>query len=266
LKNILDSLEEVPDRRLEASHITRENYLSQVKNLKQHPHPQAHGPKKPRITGRRSWVSRFAAISAVMLIFLSGLGGTVYAAQASGPDDILYGIKTLTEEIQLGLESDLEDKLDLYISFASRRLQEIQDQIDAGQEVSEKALALLDKYTQKMIEQAAKLDEKGLNKALLQIEENLRKQNQMMTELGKEHPQGGSPDLLNSQEKIRERIDLVGNGKDKPQEFKDKVNEQKEITNNPEEGNKDENNNSDKPRTTPEQKNNNNSGNGSGNK
>ncbi len=125
------------------------------------------------------------------------MGGTVYAAQASGPDDLLYGVKTLTEDIQVGLETDPQERLDLYTQFASRRLTEIQAQVDAGEEVSEKALALLEKHTQKMLEEAAQMGEQGLGNALRQIEQNLQKQNQMMAN-GEKHPQGGSPGLVES--------------------------------------------------------------------
>ena len=126
--------------------------------------------------------------------------------------------------------------MDLYSQFASRRLAEIQAQIDAGEEVSEKALALLEKHTQKMLQEAAKMGEQGLGNALRQIEQNLQKQNQMMAEMGKEHPQGGPPGLLKAQEKIRERLELVENGINEPQGFKENIREQKENSDNPGQG------------------------------
>ncbi len=264
LKKQLESLNNVPERDLQYSHASRENYLAQIKSLKPRPAVQSKPSRRTMANGRRTWVSRFAAVAAVLLVVLSSLGGTVYAAQASGPDDLLYGVKTFTEEIQVILETDPEDKLDLYVSFANRRLQEIQAQVGAGEPVSEKALALLDKHTQKMLEQAAKLDDKGFNNALSQIEENLEKQNQMMAEMGKEHPQGGAPGLLKAQEKIRERLELVENGKKEPQVFKDKVKEQKEKLDNPGQGIKEDNGNSNKPETPPGQENNNGNGQGDG--
>ncbi|MEJ2448946.1 MAG: DUF5667 domain-containing protein, partial [Anaerolineales bacterium] len=168
------------------SHTGRENYLAQVRNLEPR-QPRAHSAaRQPRTAPRRSWAARFATIAAIFLIALSSLGGTVYAAQAAGPDDLLYDVKTLTEEIQVSLESDPEEKLDLYVSFANRRLQEIQDQVAAGEEVSQKALDLLEKHTEKMLEQAANMGGIGLDRALAQIETNLQKQNQMMAEIGQE--------------------------------------------------------------------------------
>ncbi len=224
LKKKLNSLQDVPERGLQDSHASRENYLAQVRSLEPRSTTQSIPSRQAAASGRRPLAARFAAIAAVLLVVLSSLGGTVYAAQASGPDDLLYGVKTLTEEIQVSLESDPQDKLDLYVSFASRRLQEIQSQIAAGEVVSEKALALLEKHTQNMLEQASRMGEEGLNNALRQIEQNLQKQNQIMALMGQEHPQGSAPGLLKAQEKIRERLELIENGIKEPQGFKEKLN------------------------------------------
>ena len=262
LKKELEHLKDVPERGLQASHAGRENFLAQMRTMK----PRPVQAKKPVRTGRRrSWALRMASVIAVLALALGSIGGTAYAAQASGPDDLLYGVKILTEDIQVSLESDPEDKLDLYTQFASRRLTEIQAQVDAGEEVSEKALALLEKHTQKMLEEAAKIGEQGIGDALRQIEQNLQKQNQMMADLGKQHPQGSPPGLLKAQEKIRERLELVENGMKEPQGFRETIKEQKEKSDNPGQGKKDGSDNSNKPETPPGQEDKNNPGNGKGN-
>jgi hypothetical protein len=223
LKKSLESLQDVPERDLQAIHVGRENYLAQVRNLKPRKRVFRKSARQGVSPGRRGWVTRFAAIAAVILVALSGLGGTIYAAQAAQPDDLLYSVKTLTEEIQVQLEEDPEDKLDLYVSFANRRMQEIQTQASAGQLVSEKALALLEQHTRQMLEQAAKLSEFGMNKALRQIRENLQLQNQMMAELGKEYPQGFPPGLLQAEENIRQRLQLVENAIEEPEGFQEQM-------------------------------------------
>jgi len=258
----LQHLQDVPQRGLQASHSGRENYLAQVRTMK----PRPVQAKRPVQKGRRrSWALRMASVIAVLALALGSMGGTVYAAQASGPDDLLYGVKTLTEDIQVSLESDPQDRLDLYTQFASRRLTEIQAQIDAGEEVSEKALALLEKHTQKMLEEAAKMGEQGLGNALRQIEQNLQKQNQMMEEMGKQHPQGNPPGLLKAQENNRERLELVENGMKEPQGFKQTIKEQKENSDNPGQSKKDGEDNSNKPENPPGQENKDNPGNSQGN-
>lgn len=223
LKRMLESLQDVPERGLQASHAGREDYMAQVKSLNPRRAAARKAARQGKPFGRRAWVTRFAAITAVVIVALSSLGGTIYAAQAAQPNDLLYGVKTFTEQVQLMLEGDPEDKLDLYVAFANRRLEEIQNQIAAGEQVSEKALALLEQHTQKMMEQAAKLDETGMNRALHQIEENLQVQNQTMAELGKEQLEGSEPRLEKALETIRERLELVKHGIREPKGYRDQM-------------------------------------------
>jgi hypothetical protein len=265
LKKKLESLREVPERRLQRSLSGREDFLAFAKTRKPYQPPIEKRRRVNAKSSRRSWIPRLAGVLAAVLLALFSIGGTVYASQASLPDDLLYPVKILTEDIQVSLETDPEDKLDLHVSFASRRLQEIQAQVEAGEEVSEKALRLLDKHTQKMLQEAAQMGEQGLNNALRQIEENL--QNQMMEMLQKKHPHGGAPGLVKAQEKIRSRLELVENGIEEPKGFKENIH--KDGPDNPGQGNKNGNDNPNKPETPPglidKDKNEKNQGQGKGN-
>ena len=223
LEKMLNNLQEIPERDLQDSHAGRENYIAQIKSLNPRRVVSRKSARQGKPVGRQAWLTRFAAVAAVVLVALSSLGGTVYAAQAAQPDDLLYPVKTFTEELQVRLEGDPEDKLDLYVFFANRRLQEIQNQVAAGEQVSERALELLEQHTRQMLEQAAKLNEGAMERALRQIENNLQLQNQMMTQLGKEDSQGESQELLKAQEKIRERLELVKDGLKEPKGFRERM-------------------------------------------
>lgn len=245
LKKQLESLQETPERDFLQSHRGKEVFLAQAKSLKPRQAPKSHR----RVPRRRSWVPRLASILAILLIAFFSIGGTVYAAQGSLPDDLLYPVKTLTEDIQIGLESDPQDRLDLHASFANRRLAEIQAQVDAGEEVSEKALARLEKHTDKMLQEAAQLGEQGLENALTQIQQNLQKQNQIMGILQKQTPGHTEKGLNKAQENILERLQLVKNGIKEPQGFKEKMKEEK--SNQSENGNQKDKEKPDKPETPP---------------
>lgn len=226
LEKMLNSLQETPERGLQDSHAGRENYIAQVKSLKPGRAASRRTSRQRRPAGRQAWLTRFAAVAAVILVALTSLGGTVYAAQAALPDDLLYPVKTFTEEIQVRLEGDPEDKLDLYVSFANRRLQEIQIQLAAGDQVSEKALELLEQHTRNMLEQAAKLEEGAMQRALHQIENNLQLQHQMMSALGKDDAQGNSEEMEQAQERIRERLEMVKDGIKEPKSFRERMQNQ----------------------------------------
>ena len=223
LKKELEQLQEVPERGLQASHAAREKYLAQVRTMKPRPVQAIKAGRKAEGVRRGSWVSRFAAIAAVFLVALSSIGGTVYAAQASGPEDLLYGVKTLTEDIQVGLESDPGEKLDLIAFFADRRLAEIEAQAAAGEPISEKVLDRLEKHTQQMLNQAAQMGEGNIENALRQVQQSLELQNQVMTKLQKQTPGGGEPGLVKAQEEVQSRLRLVENGINEPQGFQEQM-------------------------------------------
>ena len=223
LKNQLNNLQEVPARDLQQSHIGKEKFLSQAKNIHPRQTPARTSKTRVGVPLRKSWVPRLATILTVVLFALTSIGGTVYAAQSSMPDDLLYPVKTFTEDIQVRLESDPEQRLDLYASFANRRLDEIEAQFLAGEEVSPKALARLEKLSEKMLQQAAQVGEQGLENALRQVQQALELQNQLMTKLQKQTPGPGEQGLVQAQEMINSRLQLVENGILEPQGFQEQM-------------------------------------------
>jgi len=247
LQKLLESLQEVPARDLQQKHIGREKFLSQAKNIQPRRTPTRASKTRVGTPLRKSWAPRMATILAVVFFALSSIGGTVYAAQDSMPDDLLYPVKTLTEDIRIGLESDPEERLNLYASFANRRMEEIEAQIQAGEEISPKALARLEKHSEMMLQQVAQVGEKGLENALMQVQQALEKQNQMMEKLQEQTPGPGENGLLIAQEKLQERLELVDNGLQEPQGFINTIKERKEKSDHPGQGN----GNSNKPETPP---------------
>ncbi len=232
LRKELEHLQHVPERGLQASHAGRENYLAQVRTMK----PRPVQTNKPVQTGkRRSWALRMASVIAVLALALGSIGGTVYAAQASLPDDLLYPVKTLTEDIQISLESDPQDRLDLYTQFANRRLNEIEAQAEAGEPISDIALDRLENHTHQMLKEAAQMGESYLENALRQVQVALELQNQVMTKLQKQTPGGGEPGLVKAQEEVQSRLRLVENGINEHQGFQEHM--QTENSDQPGKGN-----------------------------
>lgn len=90
-----------------------------------------------------------ANIVIVIILTLSAIGGgTVYAAQDSLPGDTLYPVKLGTEEIRMMLPGDDVAKAERALSFAGRRIEEIEalaengrlQDIDSGMQGYENAL------------------------------------------------------------------------------------------------------------------------------
>lgn len=95
-----------------------------------------HGNAVPVRYGVREWaeyfrvtigptvVRSFAGATAGIVLLLGGWMTSVNAASNSVPGDSLYGLKLITEQVQLRLAS-LEQRAVLHTEFAERRLQEV---------------------------------------------------------------------------------------------------------------------------------------------
>lgn len=101
---------------------------------------------KPR---RASWFSmqpRWAtAMTAVMLVFVLG-GGAVLAADSSMPGSPLYPLKILTENISLKLAGSDIEKAELSLTFADRRVEEINYLIENDKLTEKNMEATADRY------------------------------------------------------------------------------------------------------------------------
>ena len=106
----------------------------------------------------QSWMWRFAAMAAVLMLLFVSFTGTVYAARDTVPGDGLYGFKRWTEETTYSLTSDLSQQARLRLAFSSRRLEEANQLLSRGQ--TEQAGQVLEEY-QRQVEQAVEILEKA---------------------------------------------------------------------------------------------------------
>jgi hypothetical protein len=78
--------------------------------------------------------SRFVLRAALVLLlaFSSLFAGTVYAAEASLPGDLMYSVNLKIEETHLGLVTNPERAIGLSLSFSDERLSEIRQLVSIG--------------------------------------------------------------------------------------------------------------------------------------
>jgi hypothetical protein len=150
-------LDDVPEREANAVLRGRNLFLGEAHKLK---NSTTSVPKRRH----SKWMERFQTIfpfrkegapvltqviSALLILItlLGGAGaGTVYAAQASMPDDVLYPIKTWSENARLDLAVSPEKDIDLSLKFAGRRIDEMLRLKEEGGEVPELLVTKLQKH------------------------------------------------------------------------------------------------------------------------
>jgi hypothetical protein len=90
---------------------------------------------------RLGW-ARAATSGLVVATLLSTLaGGTAYAAQSSLPGDMLYPVKTSTEDARLLVAGDNLDEAELNLQFAQIRLEEISKLAGGNEEIPDASLS-----------------------------------------------------------------------------------------------------------------------------
>jgi hypothetical protein len=181
LKEKLDLLQETPPRDPIKASQRRDEYLKQVKYLQ-------YGKPVFSIAGllnSRAWKSLFSQrpslvpfAAAVLLIFglVFGSVGTVYAAQDSLPNDLLYSIKLTGENLRLAFTADTEDRISLLTSYADRRLQEATILDAQEQPIPVELATLMDGYINELISLTASLDENAVQEDPIAVSRTLRPQ------------------------------------------------------------------------------------------
>jgi len=84
---------------------------------------------------RKEKIPMWTAIVTIITILTLALGGggiTVAAAQSAMPDDVLYSVKTWSEDVRYDLATTDEDRLDLALQYAERRMAEIKTMLEQG--------------------------------------------------------------------------------------------------------------------------------------
>lgn len=210
----LQALEQVPDREPARALARRHEYLEQVSAL-------VPAVSNSRDVRHKGWLSIFrkerspmfaiARIITIVAILLGGTAGTALAAQESMPDQALYPVKTLIEDIRLGLTSDPQAEFDLLMTFIEQRLTEIQTMLENGETVGERVQLRLQQQLQSAFKYAAELDDPALLRAMEQIRERSQIQENIFNQFRNGNGSGpqGNFDLA-EQALIRSRIQAEG--------------------------------------------------------
>lgn len=85
-----------------------------------------------------------------LLLAVSMLGASPFAAQATAPGDLLYGLDRGIEQILLRLNTDPENGILLRMQFATERLEEAEQKL--GEAEMENALVALRAYDEAIVE------------------------------------------------------------------------------------------------------------------
>jgi hypothetical protein len=127
IRTIFQSTQAVSERDSTAAASGRVNFLKQAESLKPAVSPlpkRRHNEWLEKIFIKER-VKMFATILVIISLLLGGSGGAVYASQASIPNDLLYPVKTWSEQVQAQFADGPEQQYQLMLRFADQRVAEL---------------------------------------------------------------------------------------------------------------------------------------------
>jgi hypothetical protein len=223
---MLDCVRETPSRQPGAAERGRARFLAQARSVQKAVSPNP-------IRRLNSWIAQnsliryrkerspmFATISSIIIalaVVLGGSGITAFAAQDSLPNEVLYPVKLYLEDARYGLTGDPIAQIGLLTAFANNRVDEITGLALQGEAVPNGVVTRLHNNLQTMLQLAAGLDVEATVPALQQIRQNLRTQEQLMSQLGQ--PEELDPALEQLRAMLQEQHRLAQFGLEEPLRF-----------------------------------------------
>ena len=162
-----------------------------------------------QLFNRKERFRMFASISTIIIaatMLFGGAGATVYAAQDSLPNDVLYPIKTFGENVRLALASNTQSRLQLVLRFCDQRVAEIAGVAGQGEPLWEDMITRLQEQQNLALQAAAELDDPAMIGALQQIKLRLRLQEQRLMTVQSSRPEITDGMLERIKEMLRQQL------------------------------------------------------------
>jgi hypothetical protein len=179
IKQKLEKLDAIPERNPLRVQSAKKNFLSEMHQLA--------GETTVSVPGKSWWNQlnikketfsmKLITIATILSLLLGG-GITAVGAQDSLPGDLLYPVKTLVEDIELGLATDPETEFDIALNHAFKRFEEIQILLDEGEVVGEAHLLAWQEAFQRALQYGVNTED-PIGK-LLMVQQQLKYQEEMM--------------------------------------------------------------------------------------
>ena len=125
-------------------------------------------------------LTTISSLLVVLALLFGGTGATVYAAQDSLPTDLLYPVKTISEDLRLEMIDDAQAKIDLLTGFIQNRFMEYNLLAAAGEPAPEEWADRVATQTQLMINLAAHMDDAPLTQNMAKLMNMLQIQVRVM--------------------------------------------------------------------------------------
>lgn len=213
----LEPLRRVPPRAPRAAQAGQQAFLAEAVSLR----PALRPTGWRRITafmGHRRALATALSVLIVLIVLLVSLGGTVYAAQASGPGDTLYPVKLFAEDVRLGFATGAQPRLDMLVEMCQARTAEMTALAERRQAIPAEVPVRLQAQLGAALQAAADLDDAALAPALERMRAMLQVQTQELVQARRRAPGDGG---LQQAERVLARTQaMIALGLNDPAQFR----------------------------------------------
>ena len=170
----------------------------------------------------------FNTLTSVLLaigLLLGGGGAATAAAQTSQPDQPLYAVKLISEDLRLDLASNPQAKVQLALDFADRRVAEIESSTESGEVLPASVEDRYQSQIQAAIQNATGLPDEQAIQALEQVRVRLQSQQKAILAAESTANPQALQSVQRSREMINERLAWVEQGLQNLPQLREKLNQ-----------------------------------------
>jgi hypothetical protein len=178
----LESLRGVPERDPHVAAAARRAFLAEAARSK----PAVSATTRNRLHGWKPFLFKERSMTTIVSLILAlavafgGAGTAAWAAQDSLPDEALYPVKWVTEDIRLGLAGEPQDEAALLGELIQTRTQEMAQLATQGTDVPAKVATRLKQHLQTALHLCSDLNDTTMIQTLGQLRQHLEAQLQTM--------------------------------------------------------------------------------------
>jgi len=215
IRERLSEIKEVPQRNPQTASRGRALFFSQAVSVSE------SARHKGWMTKSRK--ERFVMNTLISTLLIAGLlfggGVTVNAAQNELPNQPLYDLKILSEDIGLQFQNTPEKKVDRLMELAKIRIQEMAKLAENDETIPDQVRLRLERHIRQALQTCITMDDATLDRTLLQIRDRLQQRDRDMEQL-KLRTQDQAQLLTQTRTMLREQLQLVENGLHNPDTFR----------------------------------------------
>lgn len=222
---LLDELKPIPARNPQIAARARARFLAEAVSVRD----------KSRLSiwttfqQKEKFAMKLILSTLVILGLLFGGSATVSAAQDALPNETLYQIKLVSEDLHLLLISDPVAQIEILMQQAQTRTEEMAALASKGKTPPAELTIQAQERIQHALQLAANLDNTSQTVALQQIQTRLQTQEQLMTQLQDGACPACEPVLQQTQEMLQLHLRQLENGPTGPETFQSQNQNQNQV-------------------------------------